>query len=125
MHNNPVMEALIAAFQLEITNHFSLTDDALLLTLPNQSHLKIEVIQVNPNSTHTMSISADIPRNHHTFHYFTAENRPLQKLTLHNIAECRAYLDDACLTFLNARLHNGEIQFPDSTAYLIIIEPTK
>ncbi|MBO4726370.1 MAG: hypothetical protein J5598_02080 [Clostridia bacterium] len=126
MRNNPVMETIAAAFKLEIANHFTITDNLLTLTLPDHNHIKIQAMLVTTrlNTNHAAHI---VPRDHHTFHYihqhdFTAENHSLEKLLLHNLNECRAYIDDVCITFLNAVMCDGEIQFFDGTKYLITVD---
>jgi len=127
---NPVMTAIYAAFKLEIANQFIFDNYALTITLPDQSKLAITAIPVQPHSTRAAPPNSTTPRNDHTFHYlhqhdFTADNRPLGKLLLHNLEECRAYLDDVCTTFLYAHIHDGEIQISNNTTYLITIEPVQ
>lgn len=118
MLNNPVIEAIYAAFKLEIANQFVLNHDTLELTLPGQSRLIIAAHKVNPatNNSHQATLT-----NTHTYHYTQTD----QRLLLHNIEECRAYLDDVCHNLLDVPVHDFEITFPDGTVYLITIEPVE
>ncbi len=115
MINNPVIEAIYAAFKLEIANQFDLHDNILELTLPNQQRLMIAAPKVNtvPITDYT------IPNDTHSYHYKQTNKR----LLIHNIEECRAYLDDVCHNLLNVPVHDFELTFPDGTVYLITIEP--
>ena len=47
MINNPVIEAIYAAFKLEIANQFDIHDNILELTLPDQQRLMIAAPKVN------------------------------------------------------------------------------
>ena len=130
MQNNPVIEAIYAAFQLEIANQFTLTDHALMVTLPDQNCIAIRAPQVTASATNTApTTDFHTTRDAHTYHYihqhnFTTDTKhPLPKLLLHNGEECRAYLDDICHTFLNATIRDNEITFPDSTTYLVMLDP--
>ncbi len=128
MQNNPVMESIQAAFQMEIANQFTVKDDTLVLTLPDQSRL---VIGANP-ITPTKHTQPNTPTAKHTYHYVhqhdfgygnADEHQPLQRLLLRNMEDCRSYLDDVCQTLLDAAFHDFEITFPDGSAYLLTVDP--
>ena len=132
MSINPVIEAVQAAFNLEIANQFTVTDNTLTITLPDHTRLLITAEPVSTPGTPTPAAphqSATSPDTH-TYHYLhqhdfdsgaTDARPPLGRLLLHNLAECQAYLDDVCHSFLVANIRDNEITFPDGTAYLMTI----
>lgn len=118
MSTNPVIETIYAAFKIEIANQFTLDEATITLTLPNQSRVEITAPRVDatttPHTNQTPIINAA-----HTYHYTQQNGR----LLLHNLEECRVYLDDVCQTFLNATIRDNEVTFPDNTAYLVMVTP--
>lgn len=126
MITNPVIEAIFAAFRLEITNPFTLTQQTLVITFPDQSHAVIRAPQVTPASLSNDDTPAFTTIKHpHTYHYRHRHDygQPHNELlTLHNTEECRAYLDDICHNLLNATVCDCEITFPNGARYLLTVE---
>lgn len=115
------MEAIHAAFRLEIANQFTTTDESLTVTLFNGTRAVIGAPQVTPATT--ASPHPTFSHDTHTYHYTHQADgeKSHSRLTLHNMEECRVYLDDVCHTFLNATIHDNEVVFPDGTAYLVTV----
>lgn len=118
------MEAIQAAFKLEIANPFTTTATTLTVALSDGGHAVIGATLVSP-TVHTTSQTPS--PSTHTYHYRHqhdfdgADNQPMQRLLLRNIADCRSYLDDVCHTFLAGTWRDNEVTFPDGTVYLITI----
>lgn len=125
--NNPIMEAIYAAFQLEIANQFTLTNNALHVVLPNQQTLVITAHQVGHRNAQSLQPTF-IPQTH-TYHYQhnlnARTNATSARLTLHNLEECRIYLDDVCHNLINATVHDCELTLPDGTIYLLTVTRLK
>ena len=127
MSINPVSAVLQAAFNLEIANPFTVHDNTITVTLPHGDTVVITVFPLTP-ITHT--IPPHRPTEH-TYHYehqhdFTATpDQPLARLILHNLEDCRSYLDDVCHTFINAEVRDFELTFPDGAVYLITVDPAQ
>ena len=105
MITNPVIEAIFAAFRLEITNPFTLTQPTLIITFPDQSRAVINVQQIGPTSPSANAPLISTPNNTHTWQYLHqhhSKQHSTQLLTLQSIEDCRAYLDDICHNLLNA-----------------------
>lgn len=127
MQINPVIEALYAAFRLEIANQFVLSDDSLVVTFPDQTRAIINAQQVvaSPNTTNAHISIASAFNSTHTYHYQHRRDFDPQApalLTLQNIEDCRSYLDDVCQNLLSVPVHDFEVTFPDQTVYLITID---
>ena len=127
MQINPVIEAIYAAFKLEIGNQFFLTNNSIVVTFPDQSRAVISAPQVAPSPDSLNLVTPDIPplNSTHTYHYlhqhdFNQQSESL--LNLQNLEDCRAYLDDVCQNLLSVPVHDFEITFPDGTIYLLTIE---
>ena len=121
---NPVMEVIYTAFQLEIDNDFVFNQNCLTVNLPNQKQIMISAPQIS--TTDRPFSQPLISPNKHTYHYqyhlkHSDTTQPNPRLFLHNLEECRVYLDDICNTFLTARVHDFEITFPDGTVYLLMV----
>ena len=123
---NPVMEALYAAFQLEIANQFTFTKNALRITLPDQTYLIVRAYHVNPVASPAMTHSISVPKHAHTYHFLHLHDfnnaQDTDRLVLQSLEDCCAYIDDVCRNLLNATLRDLEVTFPDGTAYLITVE---
>ena len=127
MQNNPVMEVIQTAFQMEIANEMTTTTEGLVVTLADHKRVLITTTPI------TTGITQPHPKpDTHTYHYIhqhdfgygqVDEIKTVKRLTLRNIEDCRSYLDDVCESFLNATNRDFEITFADGTAYLITIEP--
>lgn len=125
MITNPVIEAIFAAFRLEITNPFTLTQQTLVITFPDQSHAVIRAPQVVHTSNTKYTAPKTALKQTHTYHYRHRHDygQPHNELlTLHNAEECRAYLDDICHNLLNATVRDCEITFPNGARYLLTVE---
>lgn len=113
---NPVMEAIHTAFRWEIANQFTTTEQTLTITLTDGTRAVISAPQVaTPTKPHRPVIN----RNQHTYHY--THQTDDKKFILHNLEECRVYLDDVCHTFLNATVRDNEVIFSDGSAYLVTV----
>ncbi len=129
MQTNPVIEAIQAAFQMEIANQFTTKDDTLVVTLPDGGHLTIGATPITP----TAKQAPHQPATHseHTYHYVhqhdfgygNGDEQSLTRLLLRSEEDCRSYLDDVCHTFLDATFRDYEITFPDGSAYLLTVDP--
>ena len=125
---NHVIEAIHAAFQMEIANQFTTTEHTLTVTLPDHGRIVITAQPIDAYSGKPVA-TPQPAHDAHTFHYIHqhdygyghADEQPLNRLMLHNLAECRAYVDDVCHTFLVAQIHDNEITFPDGAGYVLMI----
>ncbi len=130
MSNNPIIQAIDAAFKLEVANQCTLTENTLTVTLPNQAYVIINAqcikADANNKTQHlTLPIDAHSYEYVHQHDFSSDEHQPLQRLLLRNIEDCRAYVDDVCQNLLDVPVHDFEVQFSDGTTYLITIEPKK
>ncbi len=130
MPTNSIIQALDAAFKLEIANQFILTDNTLTVTLPDQKQIVInaQCIKTDANNKPqhlTLPIDTHSYEYVHQHDFSSNEQQPLQRLLLRNIEDCRAYVDDVCQNLLDVPVHDFEVQFSDGTTYLITIEPKK
>ena len=127
MQINPVIEAIYAAFKIEVANQFFLTNNSLVIHFPNQTRAVINALQVRPVPVELPLNTPSIPNINgtHTFHYLHQhdfDQGDTQLLTLQSIADCRAYLADVCENLLNVINRDFEIEFSDGTAFLLTIE---
>lgn len=67
MITNPVIEAIVAAFSLEITNPFTLTQQTLVITFPDQSRAVINAQQIGPASPSANAPLISTSNNTHTW----------------------------------------------------------
>ena len=120
MAYNPVIKIIHTVFQSELANTFIFNNEQLTVVLPNHHQLLISAPCIKSKHHHAIPNLNSTQR--HTYHYQYQQKHvsPNTRLTLHNLEECRIYLDDICHTFLNACIRDFEIIFSDGTTYLLL-----
>lgn len=118
-NNNPVMEAIQAAFKIEVANQFTTTSNSIIVTLSNKEHVRIEALPIPVVQHRETDQQNYCTVQQHSYHY----NQMPQphSVVLQNIEDCRSYLDDVCHTLINATFHDFEVTIPDGRTYLITI----
>ena len=127
-----VVDFLETIMHTEVSNPVSRRGNTLLVSLSDHSMAKITAPQVARDTEPPVQTEAKI-QNIATLKYvmqhdygYGADTQPLiiNKIELHNMDECRTYVEDAVQTQLNAYFTNYLIEFIDAgDKYLLAVEP--
>lgn len=130
MVKNILLDFVINVFNLEIANHYTTTEHAVIIDFPDRTQA---VIAAHPVAGHFPRRPVLPPlRQDHSYHYVhqhdygygrEPEVLGLNKLTLRGWEDCRVYLQDACETLLAAEFNDFEITFDSGPVYLLTITP--
>ena len=114
-----VIDFIQSMMRTEITNPVSRRGNVLLVSLSDHSMARIVAPQVPRDTQPPVQTEARV-HNLATWRYITEHDfgygdehfgEPLKKLELHNMDECRTYVEDAVITQFNAYFTNGLIEF--------------
>lgn len=128
MKSTFVIDMLKDAFSMEIANHFTTTETAIIINFPDRTSAIIQAIKVKSSNGCQKQFATT--NNKHTYHYihqhdnelkFNPQNKPFGKFELISIEDCRSYLDDACHTFFDAKFRDFELEFNTGNRYLITL----
>ena len=125
-----VIDFLQTMLHREVTNSVSRQDNTLLVSLSDKSTAMIVAPKVSNDTLPPEQPEAQI-HNIATLRYVMQhdygygdkrERRKLNKLELHNLDECRTYVEDAIGSQLNAYFTNYLIEFMNGEKYLLSVE---
>ena len=130
MEKSFVIDFLNNMMQREISNPVSYRRKALLVNLSNHAIVRVIAPKVPRNTQPPNQTEAQI-HNFATLRYILQhdygygkepEQQKLNKLELHNLDECRTYIEDVINNQLNAYFTNGLIEFMNGEKFMISIE---
>lgn len=125
-----VIDFLQTMLHREVTNSVNRQDNTLLVSLSDKSTAMIVAPKVSNDTLPPEQPEAQI-HNIATLRYVMQhdygygdkrERRKLNKLELHNLDECRTYVEDAIGSQLNAYFTNYLIEFMNGEKYLLSVE---
>ena len=114
-----VVDFLQSMMKTEITNPVSRRGNTLLISLSDHTMAQVKAPQVPKDTLPPKQTEAKV-QNLATWRYITEHDygygdehhgEPINKLELHNMDECRTYIDDAVASQLNAYFTNNLIEF--------------
>ena len=125
-----VVDFLATIMRTEITNPVQRKDDALWVELTDQTVARITAPKVARETLPPEQTEATV-HNIETLRYVMQhdygygdenEHHAINQLTLHNLDECRTYVEDAIGSQLNAYFTNYLIEFMNGEKYLLAVE---
>ena len=124
-----VVNFLESMMRREITNPVSRRGNSLVLSLTDHTMVKVTAPKVPADTLPPVQKEAKI-QNIQTLRYvmqhdygYGEENRTeLNRLELHNLDECRTYIEDAITSQLNAYFTNYLIEFYNGDKFMLAIE---
>lgn len=130
MIKNILLDFVLNVFSLEIANHYTHTEHAVIIDFPDHTQA---IIAAHPVAGYFPRRSVLPPlTKDHSYHYVhqhdygygrEPEVVELNKLTLRSLEDCRVYLQDACENLLAAEFNDFEITFHSGPVYLLTITP--
>ena len=126
-----VINFLQSMMHTEISNHLSREADTLFINLSNHKTARVMAPKVPRETPPPTQIEATV-HNIATLLYITHHNygygiphKKIKKLYLHNLDECRTYLEDAVTSQLNAYFTNYLIEFMNGEKFMLSVELKK
>ncbi len=125
-----VIDFLATMMHTEISNPIQRDGDVLWVTLSDQTTARITAPKVDRSTIPPEQSEATV-HNIATLRYVMQHdygygdenvNHKINQLELHNLDECRTYLEDAIGSQLNAYFTNYLIEFMNGEKYLLSIE---
>ena len=116
----------------EITNAVSRQGDTLSITLTDGTCAEITAPKVARDTVPPVQVEAKVENiatiryvKEHDYGYGDENRKELNRLELHNMEECRTYIEDAISTQLNAYFTNNLIEFYNGDKFMLAIAVKK
>lgn len=129
-----VIDFIQSMMRTEITNSISRHGNTIIVNLSDHTIAQIKAPQVARDTLPKKRTEAKI-QNLATWRYITEHDfgygdehhgAPIKKLELHNLDECRTYIEDAIISQFNAYFTNGLIEFMTTgEKFLLSVEEKK
>lgn len=127
-----VVDFLETITHSEITNAVSRQGDTLSITLTDGTCAEITAPKVARDTVPPVQVEAKMENiatiryvKEHDYGYGDENRKELNRLELHNMEECRTYIEDAISTQLNAYFTNNLIEFYNGDKFMLAIAVKK
>ena len=127
-----VVDFLESITHSEITNAVSRQGDTLSITLTDGTCAEITAPKVARDTVPPVQVEAKVENiatiryvKEHDYGYGDENRKELNRLELHNMEECRTYIEDAISTQLNAYFTNNLIEFYNGDKFMLAIAVKK
>ena len=127
-----VVDFLETITHSEITNAVSRQGDTLSITLTDGTCAEITAPKVARDTVPPVQVEAKVENiatiryvKEHDYGYGDENRKELNRLELHNMDECRTYIEDAISTQLNAYFTNNLIEFYNGDKFMLAIAVKK
>lgn len=127
-----VVDFLETITHSEITNAVSRQGDTLSITLTDGTCAEITAPKVARDTVPPVQVEAKVENiatiryvKEHDYGYGDENRKELNRLELHNMEECRTYIEDAISTQLNAYFTNNLIEFYNGDKFMLAIAVKK
>ena len=127
-----VVDFLETITHSEITNAVSRQGDTLFITLTDGTCAEITAPKVARDTVPPVQVEAKVENiatiryvKEHDYGYGDENRKELNRLELHNMDECRTYIEDAISTQLNAYFTNNLIEFYNGDKFMLAIAVKK
>lgn len=124
-----VVNFLESMMRREITNPVSRRGNSLVLSLTDHTMVKVTAPKVPADTLPPVQKEAKIQNiqtlryvMQHDYGYGEEDRTELNRLELHNLDECRTYIEDAITSQLNAYFTNYLIEFYNGDKFMLTIE---
>ena len=124
-----VVNFLESMMRREITNPVSRRGNSLVLSLTDHTMVKVTAPKVPADTLPPIQKEAKIQNiqtlryvMQHDYGYGEEDRTELNRLELHNLDECRTYIEDAITSQLNAYFTNYLIEFYNGDKFMLAIE---
>ncbi|MBO5229760.1 MAG: hypothetical protein J6B20_03130 [Clostridia bacterium] len=124
-----VVNFLESMMRREITNPVSRRGNSLVLSLTDHTMVKVTAPKVPADTLPPVQKEAKIQNiqtlryvMQHDYGYGEEDRTELNRLELHNLDECRTYIEDAITSQLNAYFTNYLIEFYNGDKFMLAIE---
>lgn len=124
-----VVNFLESMMRREITNPVSRRGNSLVLSLTDHTMVKVTAPKVPADTLPPVQKEAKIQNiqtlryvMQHDYGYGKEDRTELNRLELHNLDECRTYIEDAITSQLNAYFTNYLIEFYNGDKFMLTIE---
>ena len=124
-----VVDFLETMMRTEITNPVSRRGNTLVVSLSDHTMAKIAAPKVDRDTTPPVQTEAKIQNiatlryiMQHDYGYGDENRTQLNRLELHNMDECRTYVEDAVQSQLNAYFTNYLIEFMNGEKFMLSVE---
>ena len=127
-----VVDFLETITHSEITNVVSRQGDTLSITLTDGTCAEITAPKVARDTIPPVQVEAKVENiatiryvKEHDYGYGDENRKELNRLELHNMEECRTYIEDAISTQLNSYFTNNLIEFYNRDKFMLAIAVKK
>lgn len=124
-----VVDFLETMMRTEITNPVSRRGNTLLISLSDHTMAKVAAPKVPRDTLPPVRTEATIQNiatlryvMQHDYGYGQEDRDHLNRLELHNMDECRTYVEDAVKSQLNAYFTNYLIEFMNGEKFMLTVE---
>lgn len=124
-----VINFLETMMRTEITNPVSRRGNSLVISLTDHTMAKVSAPKVARDTLPPVQTEATIHNiatlryiMQHDYGYGKEDRTKINRLELHNMDECRTYIEDAIQSQLNAYFTNYLIEFMNGEKFMLAIE---